>query len=629
MNAFLKKRRVWIIFALCIILLIYIYSVYLRLATTPLPPLPPPSPVVERGAIVDRNGRPLAMQTNFYHFVATPKNIKNQDIFADLVSPVLEMSSGEVSAILSANRGRNFAYIKKKITQEQRDELQKILSDSGYTSGYSFDRIPGRVYPMNELASQLIGFMGEMGTGLSGIEASQDALLSPKAAEDNSNVSPNGIIYGKNIFLTIDANLQYKLEKIARDTMQSTQAESIMIIASDAKNGEILSYISLPSVNLNEYTRATPEQTIDRPAVTPFEPGSVFKIFTSAIYLDSGAISPNTVFICDGLYERTTASGQKLRITCLDHHGKLTVREALQYSCNDALAQMSDLLDTEQFLERIGKLGFGKKTGVELSSETRGTVKDTSDPTWSIRTKATMSIGQEISVNALQMVQAATTLSNGGVPVKPTFIYRITDKDGNDEYLHQTEAGTPVLKSSTANYILSCMETTAAKGTGSRANLDDISIGVKTGTAQMYDPETRAYSTKDFLSNCIAIFPVEDPQIVLYIVIQKAKGETLAGRIVAPVIREAADEIIDYMGMTREGAASLEHSGRISISENAPINMDRTVPDFTDRPKRDLLPLLESDEYNLILIGEGWVVRQSPEPGTPITENMTIELYLE
>ena len=173
------------------------------------------------------------------------------------------------------------------------------------------------------------------------------------------------------------------------------------------------------------------------------------------------------------------------------------------------------------------------------------------------------------------------------------------------------------------------METTARSGTGTKASLKDISIGVKTGTAQMTDLSTGKYSTTDFIPNCIAVFPVENPEIVLYIVIEKPKGETYAGRIVAPVIAQAADEIIDYLGMDRDQAPSFEHSGYVTIEGSSPIQVEASVPDFTGRPKRDLLSLLKSGTIKFEIHGEGWVVRQNPPAGSPVTKDMTIDLYLE
>ena len=622
-NGFFRNKRAVFVFILMAAFLIAIFVRFICISFIDESKPVTRKVTVERGSIVDRNGKPLAVSTDFYHFGVSPVVLAEPEKFAEIVSPVLGLSAEEITEKINAYKTSNFVYLKKKITQEQCDELKELIPQE-FSNAVKYDHLSGRIYPENDLASQLIGYMGDDGTGLSGIEYSEQSVLSPALTGNET-----GTVFGKNIYLTIDSSLQFKLEKIAQEAMESTQAESIMLLAANAKNGEILSYISLPSVNLNSYSQAETSQKIDRPAVYAYEPGSVFKIFTSAAYLDAGVIKGDQLFLCDGLYSAKTSGGETIRIACLDHHGWVTVREALKYSCNDALAQMSDFMDTDTFLEYIKAFGFGERTDVELPSETRGSVKNKTDAFWSARSKPTMSIGQELSVSALQMVQAATAIANGGVPLQLTFIQRITDHDGNVEYVHQPVYKDRVLKASTANNILSYMETTARSGTGSRASLGDISIGVKTGTAQMADPVHGGYSDTDFISNCIAVFPVENPEIILYIVIEKAKGETYAGRIVAPVIAKAADEIIDHEGMTRASAASLEHSGKVVIMNNAPLSIETIVPDFTGRPKRDLIPLLNRTDINLQINGEGWVVSQNPPAGTPVTENMTIELNLE
>ena len=626
MNSFFNKSRLLVTALLLLLVVTYIYFSYAKLAFQEQSRLPVKTPTVERGSIVDRNGKPLAVQTNFYHYGITPKAIKTDEVstFAFELSSLLNLDAEDIYNSIMKNKSSSFMYLKKKLSQEEYEELYALLQNDGYLSFSRFDRIPGRVYPENDLASQLIGYMGDDGKGLSGIEYSQQNVLSPMITDLAA-----GDLFGDNVYLTIDADLQHKLEKIAKDTMRTTQAECMMLIASDARTGGILSYISLPSANLNDYSSAETEEKIDRPAMTAYEPGSVFKIFTSAAYLDSGKLDADTIFLCDGIYERETNLGELIRISCLEHHGWVNVRDALKYSCNDALAQMSDLLDTKTFLAYIHKFGFGTRTGIELPAEATGQVKDETDRYWSARTKPTMSIGQELSVNALQMVQAASVIANGGISVKPTVISKITDKNGNAKYTLTPEYGDRVIQASTAKYILSCMETTAQSGTGHRANLGDISIGVKTGTAQMADPVNGGYSETDFLSNCLAIFPVENPEIILYIVIEKAKGETYAGRIVAPVIALAADEIIDHLGLNRQGAVGVEHSGTVSIVGNPALVVENAVPSFIGRPKRDLLPLLDDTAINYQINGEGWVVSQYPPEGTPVTEGMTIELYLE
>lgn len=622
MNGFFNKKALIGMLAVFGIFVIYVLVLYAKLAFTPVSSIVSSAPPVQRGSIVDRNGKPLAVQTNFYHVGVTPHLVRNKAQFADDVSGPLGMESSDIMRILEQNSAASFVYLKKKITQTAYAELKKITDAKGYVY-VNYDRIPGRIYPENALASQLIGYMGDDGKGLAGIEYSMQSYLQPSEKDGNAKESQE-----KNVYLTIDANLQYKLEEIARDTMRTTQAESMMLIAADAKNGEILSYISLPSANLNEYSYASVAETVDRPAMEAYEPGSVFKIFTVSVACDQGLIRQDDSFLCDGMYERRIKGGEAVRIKCLDRHGWLTARDALKYSCNDVLGQISDRISDDDFIAKIRALGFGQRTEIELPGETYGSVKDSDSALWSVRSKPTIAIGQEISVSALQMVQAATAIANKGIPLKLTLVKRITNKDGSVFYEHTAVPKERVLKQSTAEYVLSCMETTATSGTGSRARLNDISLGVKTGTAQMAS-KSGGYSTTDFLSNCMAIFPVEDPQIILYIVVEKAKGETYAGRIVAPVIAKAADEIIDYLGMSRGDAASLEHSGKISISAARPIILGKKLPDFTGLSKRDIMNLVNSNGIQVKINGSGWVKSQNPAPGTPVTENMIIELNLE
>ena len=145
----------------------------------------------------------------------------------------------------------------------------------------------------------------------------------------------------------------------------------------------------------------------------------------------------------------------------------------------------------------------------------------------------------------------------------------------------------------------------------------------------MLDTETGRYSETDFVSNCVAVFPVENPEIILYIIINKAQGETYAGRIVAPVIGEAADVIIDHLGMARKNATSLVHSGEITIYAENPTELDKVIPDFTGTPKRLLMNLLNRKDIEVSINGDGYVVSQYPKAGTPITKGMVVELYLE
>ena len=246
MGAGINKKRFLIIIIPCVLLACYIYIKFAILFFGPQKKITSVTKSVERGSIVDRNGRPLAVQTNFYHFGVSPKAVKNPKEFSEQICDALNMEALEIENRINDNKDASFIYIRKKITTDMYEELSTIVSENKYTAICRFDKIPGRVYPENSLASQLIGYMGDDGKGLSGIEYSQDEILSPKVTEAGPNT-----VYGDNIYLTIDAALQSKLEKIAQNAMNSTKAENLMLIACQAKTGEILSYISLPSVNLN------------------------------------------------------------------------------------------------------------------------------------------------------------------------------------------------------------------------------------------------------------------------------------------------------------------------------------------------------------------------------------------
>ncbi|MBQ8013745.1 MAG: transpeptidase family protein [Treponema sp.] len=621
-NGYIKKAPLIFLIVCAVLFSAYVLVEYGIFAFTE-----PPAPLTEqaeiqRGSILDRNGKALAVPTAFYHFGASPQSIKNKEEFASLVAPVINESEESIRNLLEESESSPFIYIKKKIDSNTYEELRKVCRKEGYSAVVKFDKLPGRVYPENELASQLIGFVGADGQGLAGIEYSMQDTLFPRQSEDNANLQ------GKNIYLTIDANLQSNLEKIAHEAMETTQAESMMLIAAEARTGEILSYISLPSANLNDFSSASKTELKNKPASDSYEPGSVFKIFSVASFLDTNSITSKDIFNCDGIYSKKTGR-ETIRITCLGHHGWETAREALKYSCNDALAQMSEKIDSEPFLAKLHQLGFGEKPGTEISGETPGVLRNPNDRLWSARSKPTIAIGQEITVSALQMVQAATAIAHGGIPVQLSFISKITDYEGHEEFVHSPVEKERVFKKETTDYILDCMETVATSGTGAKSRLEDVSMGVKTGTAQMADPVTGGYSTTDFVSNCMAIFPIENPEIILYIVIEKAKGETYAGRIVAPVIKQAADVIIDHLGMSRGKASSLAHSGQVAIKGTKPIVLEGTVPDFIGMPKRQLLPLLNYKNIRIKINGDGWVKSQEPAAGSPLSENMEIELYLE
>jgi cell division protein FtsI (penicillin-binding protein 3) len=228
------------------------------------------------------------------------------------------------------------------------------------------------------------------------------------------------------------------------------------------------------------------------------------------------------------------------------------------------------------------------------------------------------------------MLKAATVIANDGVLISPKIISRVVSADGKTISNHQTGQPRRLMNADTARFMRDyMMDVTSMIGTGWRANVDDLSLAVKTGTAQVIDSRTGAYSSTDFITSCIALLPAEHPSLVLYLAIIKPQGEILGGRIAAPPIREAAEALINYLGIPRGRNPQINHPGMVSIPLIPFPAMDEIVPDFTGIAKRQLLPLLLREDLFIQVYGDGWVVRQSPPPGTLLTSETVIVLELE
>ncbi|MDR2730495.1 MAG: transpeptidase family protein [Treponema sp.] len=611
------KLRYNIIFSILIVFALYLLVYYGALIVkNDRPAIPRQSAgFTERGSILDRNGRYLAIQTRRADVsVWRPSISKIEEVSREL-GPVLDMKPADIiEKIESASS--NFIYIKRQIDDSAARQLASLLEEKKI-HGVTIEPIVGRIYPEKNLASQTIGFTGDRNRGLAGIEYAFDDVLN--GTENNGK--------GSLVILTIDTTVQYILERIASQTMNETGAEAVMLLAMDPRTGDILGSASLPDFDPNNIRASDENSRMNRPVIWAYEPGSVFKIFSVAALLDSNAIFGNSVFLCNGVYERITKRGKKIEIKCLGAHGRVSAREIIINSCNAGAAYASDNLSSGIFYDILSDFGFGYRTGAGLSGETAGYLIPSQR--WSDRSKPTLAIGQEIAVSAFQMLQAASAVSNDGILVPPKIVSRIVSPDGASLAWEGGDSRR-VLKAETARSMRSYMVDAASGiGTGWRASVDDLSLAVKTGTAQIIDPVTRRYSDTDFIASCIALLPAESPSLILYLVIIKPKGEIFGGRIAAPAIREAAEELIDYLGIPRGRNPQIDHSPNVTIPAARLPPILSHVPDFTGLAKRILLPLLLRDDISVEIHGDGWVRRQSPAAGTPVTAGMTIILELE
>ena len=573
-----------------------------------------------RGPILDRNGRILALESRMGNITLWRPAMNDVRELSRELSPFLEQSPEEIFARIT-NSSSDFIYLRRQVGESVVRLVDAAITE-GRLPGVSIQAAPGRIYPERDLAAQLIGFVGNDNTGLAGIEFAFDRELSPL-----SHPALGMREAGSQVFLTLDINVQHILENIAARVLAETRAEAVMFMAMDPRNGDILGSVSLPGFDPNNIRNSDEVSRMDRPAIWAFEPGSVFKIFSMAALREAGAITANTFFTCNGYYERITARGERIVINCMGNHGRVSAREITVFSCNAGAAHAADMLNVQAFHDRLRDFGFGTRTGAGNPGETAGFLRPPEQ--WSERSRPTISMGQEIAVSALQILKATTAIANDGILVPPRIISHLVDADGT---VRPFEPGRPrrILSPETSRAMRDyMMDTTSSLGTGWRAYVQDLSLGVKTGTAQMIDPRTGAYSPADFISSCIAILPAENPSLVLYLAIVRPQGETLAGRIAAPPIRDAADALINYLGIPRGRNPQIVHSGAIAIPALPYPVVNEIVPNFSGVAKRQLIPLLLRDDLRMQVHGDGWVARQSPAPGTLITGDTVIVLELE
>lgn len=577
-------------------------------------------PPVERGPILDRKGRILAIQTKLNSVSAWVPNVTQPEETSKILGEILNIPEEQILEKFKNNTG--FVFIKRKISPTENSRILAQLTE-GRLEGISLVPEFGRNYPAKTIASHVIGYVGIDNIGLDGLEYTFNQELSPPVIGNTQEM-----VYGNQIFLTIDLPLQQVVEKIAEDTYTEQKASSVMIIVAEAKTGDILAYTSLPNYDPNKLSSLNPSTMKNKPISLLYEPGSVFKVFSMASLLELGSIQEEDTFFCNGYYEKQTSDGKTIRINCLGKHGSVTVQEILKYSCNAGAAYASDRANSESFYRMLKLFGFGELTGIPLNGEETGMLRP--PRTWSVRSKPTIAIGQEIAVTAMQIVKAATALANDGVLLQPHIVKKILTPDGKLIKEYPREPIHQVISPHAARQILQYMASvTETGGTATRAQIPGVRVSAKTGTAQMIDPQTGKYSDTAFIASCLALFPTDSPQVIVYVVVESPRGDSyFGGRIAAPLIQKVGEFLVPYLGIPREGEQVYSHPGTLTVPKVTLPSLKDTVPDFTGLPKKALLPLLNRKDVKVILNGSGWVYQQTPPPGTPVKPGMEIVLEL-
>ena len=567
-------------------------------------------PRAERGPIYDRQGRILAVQTEQPTLSAWTPSVRNPESIAALLENILGMDAEDLLQRLTESTG--YLILKRNLNPSE-TEAVTLLLQQGELPGLSLEEGKRRLYPEGSLAAHVVGFSGLDNQGLEGIELTQNEVLAPEGQKQ-----------GNQIYLTIDAEIQYTMDRLGQEALDAHNADAVMILVTSAKTGEVLGWTSVPSFDPNNLRASTPEQRKNRPIQSMYEPGSVFKIFSVAAILNTGAIDENTLFRTAGGYVRDDIGPP---ITDLNNYGTITAEGIIQFSSNVGAALASDLVNAQDFFYLLRQYGFGDRTGIPLNGEQIGILRD--PRSWSPRSKPTIAIGQEIAVTALQMVSAATVFGNNGVLLQPHIIKSISTPGGEPIYTASRTPVRQVLSQQTVAKMLAFMNTAADFGTGQRARIEGIDISIKTGTAETIDPETGQYSNERFLASSLALFPTENPELIVYVVIDHPRGEIFGGRIAAPIIRQAAEFLIPYYGIRLSQDTRFVQDQQIRVVEPTLPEIGPEMPDFRGLSLRTILPLLDSEVLDVRLEGDaGWVLEQDPSPGTPVQPGTVLVLEL-
>ncbi len=618
----------------------------------------------QRGQLLDRQERELARSITTESIFVDPAEFKTTgDITctAFRVASVLALDEESLFNRLSQARdnGRRFQWIARRLSSEQAERIREFG-----LPGIHFRSEPKRFYPNGSLAAHVLGFVGMDGMGLGGVEQTFEEEISGEPGKIFLERDSSGNAYegfelpakpGQTIVLTIDQSIQYRAEQALEAAVKKSRAKAGTAIILDPRTGEILALANAPSFDPNSPGISTPEARANWALQNIYEPGSTFKIISFSAAIEKGLAKPE-----DGIDCQNGAIRVAGRIVH-DHRpfGTLTIAEALAKSSNVAAIKLGLRVGDATMHEYITRFGFGSRTGVELEGETAGLVRPVSR--WQSSSIGSIAIGQEVGVTPLQMAAAFGTLANNGVRVAPHLVREIRTVSGLSVFRSNSEQRR-VVRQETARVLRGMLEGVTLRGTAKLAQLDGYTAAGKTGTAQKIDAKTGTYSRTKHVASFVGFAPVENPAVVIVVVIDEPAGAYHGGDVAAPVFREIAEKILPDLGvapdtevksgpeLVAEKAQSLEATFKLREQE-ARLEEARKatlpsiggrdakggeivyavatrkailMPDLRGRSVRDAARACAQLGLQVEAHGDGRVTRQIPAPGTEIGSGQVV-----
>ncbi len=655
----------------------------------------------QRGIIYDRNKEILAQSATADSIAVRPRQLADAKDTAVKLAEILDMNADELYEKV-ADKTKSEIWIKRQLTREQSVAIRGLN-----IKGIYFTEEPKRYYPNGNLASHILGFTmkyaepAEGIVGQEGIELYYDKYLKGlpgkliMETDAQGKETPTNVermvppIDGWNVILTIDQVIQHFAEKAVSDAMEQYQADKVYCIVMDPKTGDILAMANRPDFDPNEPPRELGyegmEAFIKNIAVKDnMDPGSTFKIITSAAALEAGVASVNSTYNDPGY---RIVDGQRIRCWKPGGHGHQTFHETVQNSCNPAFMDMALGMGTTKFYDYLEAFGFGSRTGIDINGEERGVM--ISEASVKNVDLARIGFGQSIAVTPIQLINATAAVINGGNLMEPRLVKAMEFDDGNKQIYEELPPVTVrrVVSENTSSIMRDVLESVVSEGSGKNARIPGYAVGGKTGTAQKYSPGG-GIKQGAVIASFIGFAPADDPQLLVLFMVDEPKVAVDFGSVVAaPYVKMILEDSLNYLEVEpafdenskeetkmvivpdvtgkslTDAAKELRNAGLDYLAEQTGTEVARQmpladaevmvgttvllytgsgdaepgsendqlveVPDVRNKSIREVNNILTSKGLSLKMVGTGLAVSQNPEAGTMVEPDTRITVTFE
>lgn len=610
-----------------------------------------------RGTIYDRNMKPLAVSATIENVFISPKEIDEADEvrIADYLSGLLDADRDKMLEKMK-NKKSEYYSVKKKVDREVTDAIRAWMIENGLDDGIHFEETTKRYYPYGKLASHVLGFTGADNNGLYGIEAKYENVL--KGAPGKLITAKNGLNEnmpfeyedyigaenGNNVVLTIDWTIQNFLEKALDAALADTKAQNrVLGIVMDVNTCEILAMSVKPDYDpndpftldeasqalldafegdeteKNDYRKELLDTLWKNKCITElYEPGSTFKLVTSAIALEENKVSENDTFYCSG---SIMVKGWPVPIDChnTSGHGTETFEEALQNSCNPVFVQLGQRIGKEKFYRYFEDFGLMDITGVDLPGEASG-IYHSNLSLFNDVELASYSFGQTFVITPLRLLTSVCAVANGGNLMQPYVVKAITDADGNILNATEPKLVRQIVSENTSKTIMTYLKNGINIGSTKNAYVKGYDVAAKTGTAEKHGAEKdKAGNITPYVGSCVAFAPADDPQIAILIAIDTpTNGQIYGGVVAAPVVSQVLTDTLPYLNIAPTLTDEEKETMAVPVGDYRAITVEKAKEQ------------IEEDGFSWKVFGSGEVVsEQFPRSGTSLSGDGVVILYTE